>query len=45
MPQRGGPRNHPQIVGQPMDTVFNKEEVNVYDANNVKITVTRGAIL
>ncbi len=26
-------------------TVFDKEEVNVYDANDVKITVTRGAIL
>ena len=26
-------------------TVFDKEEVNVYDANNVRITVTRGAIL
>ena len=26
-------------------TVFDKEEVNIYDANDVKITVTRGAIL
>ena len=26
-------------------TVFDKEEVNLYDANNVKITVTRGTIL
>ena len=26
-------------------TVFDKEEVNVYDANNVKITVTKGPIL
>ncbi len=26
-------------------TVFNKEEVNVYNANDVKITVSRGAIL
>ena len=26
-------------------TVFDKEEVNIYDANNVKITVTRGALL
>ncbi len=26
-------------------SVFDKEEVNVYDANDVKITVTRGAIL
>ena len=26
-------------------TVFDKEEVNVYDANDVKITVTRGALL
>ena len=26
-------------------TVFDKEEVNVYNANDVKITVTRGAIL
>ena len=26
-------------------TVFDKEEVNVYDANDVQITVTRGALL
>ena len=26
-------------------TVFDKEEVNVYDANDISITVTRGAIL
>ena len=26
-------------------TVFDKEEVNIYDANDVKITVTREAIL
>ncbi len=26
-------------------TIFDKEEVNIYDANNTIITVTRGAIL
>jgi hypothetical protein len=26
-------------------TIFNKEEVNIYDANDTIITVTRGAIL
>jgi hypothetical protein len=26
-------------------TIFDKEEVNIYDANNTIIAVTRGAIL
>jgi hypothetical protein len=26
-------------------SIFDKEEVNLYDSNDVKITVTRGAIL
>jgi hypothetical protein len=37
--------NIPKFVDPNYTAIFDKDEVNIYDANNTKITVTRAAIL